>query len=116
MEEQNMNNQNPSHMENMSNDNMMPEEDKKQTGSLIGIIIIILIIVIGGFYFWGQKLDEVSIEPTAEEILAEEDVLSEALETQGTSDELTDIEADLESTNLDDLDAELSDIDLELTI
>ena len=34
-----------------------------ETESIIGGIIIVIIIILGGFYFWGQKIDnELQIE------------------------------------------------------
>ena len=86
------------------------EPEKKSAGPVFGIIIIVVLIILGGFYFWGTLSD--SMSPA--EIEAEVDAALEDLETQSTSDEVSDIEADLDSTLLDDLDKELEDIDLEL--
>lgn len=92
-----------------------PDNQEKSFGPLIGIIIIIVLLVIGGLYYWfnldiGTERDEM----TAEEILAEKDLKLEALEQQGTSDEVAAIEEDLAATDLEGLDAELEQIDQEL--
>lgn len=86
------------------------EPEKKSAGPVFGIIIIVVLLILGGFYFWGTLND--SMSPA--EIEAEIDTALESLETQSTSDEVSDIEADLDATLLDDLDKELEDIDLEL--
>jgi len=92
----------------------MPVEEKS-TGAIIGIIIIVVLLVIGGLYFLGQRTNK---EPaTLEEILAEPDTSIEVLGTQGTSDEIADIEADTTgSIDFAELDAELGDIEAELSL
>ena len=86
------------------------EPEKKSAGPVFGIVIIVVLLILAGFYFWGTLND--SMSPA--EIAAEADTALESLETQSTSDEISDIEADLDATSLDDLDQELGDIDLEL--
>ena len=88
------------------------EPEKKSAGPLVGIIIIVVLIVLAGFYFWGSLLGDRNM--TAEEIASEPDSALVELEEQSASDEVIDIEIDLDSTQLDDLDKELGDIDLEL--
>jgi len=108
-------------MENNQDPQEMPEsmmqqkehEQGKQIGPVIGAIIIITILVIGGLYYWGAELNK-QAEPSAEEIAAKVDHSTEALGTQGTSDEIAAIEEDLDLTDLGNLDAELGDIDAEL--
>lgn len=108
---------------NQENTPPTPElEEKSSWGSAIGIILIVAIIVIGGLYFWGQKIDERlsefesnNTDITVEDILNAPDSQLEALsEEQSTSTDITDIEEDLDTTNLDNLDAELDAIDAEL--
>ncbi len=96
----------------VSSDKPTSESEKKSAGPLFGIIIIVVLIVLAGFYFWAQLGDRDVM--TAEEIAAEIDPNLESLESQSLSDEIADIEADLDATGLDDLDMELEDIDLEL--
>ena len=98
-----------------------PETPKKGSmGAIFGIIIIIVLIILAGFYFWGAQLKEQistnqdtgeQTEMTAEEIASQRDTSREALENQSTSDELPNIEADLDRTSLENLDQELTDID-----
>src|SRR3989344_498803 len=88
---------------------------KNQVGPIIGSIVIIIIIIFGGLYFLGKKVsDEGVFAPTTEEILGETDTALQTLEIQGTSDEVSTIESDLDATILDDLDAELGNIEAEL--
>jgi uncharacterized protein HemX len=97
------------------------DDDKKSVGPIVGIAIIVVILIFGGLYYWGSKLDindetiiDIVDAPTTEEILNEQDVTLERLQIQDTSDEIADIEADLDLTDLNDLDAELGNIDTEL--
>ncbi|MBI4118054.1 MAG: hypothetical protein HY455_00750 [Parcubacteria group bacterium] len=86
-------------------------------GATIGIVIVVLVLVLGGLYFWGKKLVEqesLTPPPTEEAILGAVDPVQEALESQGTSDEITAIEADLSGTELGGLDTELQQIEAEL--
>ena len=99
----------------------LKQEQQKSIGPIIGIAIILVIIIFGGLYYWGgqisnQKLREQQENVTAEEILNQEDVILERLRIQETSDEIIDIEADLDVTDLNDLDKELENIDAELSI
>lgn len=65
-------------------------------GPIIGTIIILVVIVLGGLYFWGQRGDDV-------------DGTVESINVQSESDEIVDIEADLEDTDLDNLDLEVDE-------
>ena len=86
-------------------ENMTPNMNGSQEGSvgpIIGTIIILAVIVLGGFYFWGQRannqvMDEAQVNQMVEDIT-----------TQSQSDATADIEADLDSTEIDDLDKELN--------
>ena len=114
----------------------MPEESFGATGEgsdktthlgiILGILIVLLVLILGGLYLWGTTLTstpDVQVAPVAERPTAEEnnepesstaDAQVQALETVSTSNEIDAIAADIESTNLDALDAELADIDAEL--
>ena len=97
------------------------EPEKKGMGAIFGIIIIIVLIVLAGFYFWGAALNDREAammdkgEMTAEEIAAQPDPMLQELNNQNTSDEIVDIETDLNATELNSLDQEVSDIDLQFT-
>jgi len=114
MDEQN----NGGNMEEMGGKNI---EDKSMGGA-IGAIIIVAILVIGGVYFINRGGDDVAVveapvvsDLSLEEIVALPDETATALDTQGTSDDLGDIEDDL-SLDLGDLEEGLGDIDAELAL
>ncbi len=65
------------------------------TGLIIGAIVIIAIIILGGLYFWGQRADD-------------SDAVTDTINTPNTSDEAAAIEADLNVTDIENLDAELN--------
>lgn len=101
----------------------MPEEHKSSAGPIIGSIIIVLIIVLGGLYLYGDKVglpttnqDQIqnTEEITADQISAQVDSTTEALASQGATDSIDEIESDLSATDLNALDAELSNISAEL--
>lgn len=82
--------------------------EKSTSGPLIGIAIIIIVLIAGGIYFWSTAVDrggEAEL-PTIQSEEAVDEIVSQ-LNTQGTSDEIADIEADLDTTELDNLDSEL---------
>lgn len=112
-------NQNPGNMMGNNNmnmsGNMMPPtpEKKSHFGAISGIVIIVVILALGGLYLWGKELN--NQEPATPESAvvnneAAVDSSTQALETQGTSDNIGDIEADLNNTNLENLDADLLSI------
>lgn len=90
--------------------NDMPE--KSTSGPLIGVAIIIIMLVAGGIYFWSTTIDRVEEEnkSSAPESMTDVDTIVNQLSTQGTSDEIADIEADLNTTELDNLDSELDSL------
>ncbi len=60
-----------------------------------------------------EKQDEIVVAPLP--VAEEKDVLTEEYKKQSTSDEVVDIEADLNNTSFNGLEAELTDIDKELS-
>ena len=100
-------------------DGPVPEIEAPQTnstGAIIGSIIIIIILIIGGLYLWGKQIveKETQVSITPEQILSETDPVLDSLKNQGVSDKITDIEADLNATDLNNLDKELQNINTEL--
>ncbi len=91
------------------------ETEEKSTGAIIGAIIIVVLLVLGGLYFLGQRVNKNTENTLApEEILSQPDTVTQTLEVQGTSDEVSDIEADLgTTTDFGNLDVELGNIDAE---
>ena len=68
-------------------------------GLIVAIVVILALIALGGLYFWNQSAVD-------QELMNDESF--EAINTQSSSDETSSIEADLNSTNVDNLDAELN--------
>lgn len=89
--------------------NNIPE--KSTSGPIIGITIIVILLIIGGVYFWYTAIEQNKEEnklPTIQSG-AETDAIVNKLESQGTSDKITDIETDLNKTDLKNLDSGFSD-------
>lgn len=85
----------------------------KNTGAIIGIIIIVIILVVGGLYIWGKRLvGSPGNAPASSEAVT--DTATNKLMKQSSSTAVSDIEADLSATTLNELDAELNSIDAEL--
>jgi len=105
----------------------LPAEVNKSilSGPIILLLFIILVVILGGLYYWYSIVKSIPIiqptnnRPTAEQNNEPESTNAEAqtqaLDVVSTSDELGAIEADVSSTNLDNLDAELNALDAELT-
>ena len=92
-----------------------PAPEEKGIGGAVGAIIVVALIVVGGFYLLNRD-GGAPAEMTPEEIEESAAAEIEALATQGTSDEVADIEADLNTTDLESLGEELDSIDSELAI
>lgn len=103
---------------------MMPApEEKRSTGALIGIVIIVLILIAGALYaFMNSKNSPpepatmnqdqaMMVKPSLESTT---DATISALSSQGGSTDLTDIQKDLNTTDLSGLDAGLEDATLSL--
>lgn len=63
--------------------------DKKSVGPVIGIIVIIVVLVVGGLYIWGGKLSSSEPAPLT------------------PTDEVSDIQADLDGGTGIDIDLSL---------
>lgn len=92
------------------------------SGVVIGVLIVFLVLILGGLFLWSSYMSNDQVAPTTTPVReipnneretprAEADI--QVLETTSSSDELGDIEADLESTLLE-LDGELNTIEAEL--
>ncbi len=102
----------------------VPEERSSIiNGPLLFGLAVLLIAILGGMYYWFSTLTTAPVttpaieRPTPEENNEPESTTAEAavdtMLTTSPSDEITAIEADVEATNLDNLDAELNAIDAE---
>lgn len=79
-----------------NNVNVTPQQESS-VGPIIGAIIILAVVVFGFLFFWGERGADQALESQIDTI-----------ETQSNSDETSSIEADLEATDVDNLDAELN--------
>lgn len=87
-------------MDEQNNVNMSGmEKAGGSAGSIIAVIVILAIIILGGFYFWSQRIGD-------ETMMTDETV--ESINMQNSSDEAAAIEADLNATEIENLDAELN--------
>jgi len=76
------------------------EPEQKSNGALIGLIIIVIILIIGGIYFWKNNVKE--------EVLPEgSDTSSNVSDTSGSIDSTADLDASVDSIDLDSLDSEI---------
>lgn len=91
---------------------------------IIILLVLILVAILGGFYYWYTLVMKeaaavpVATRPTAEQNNEPESTTAEArtatTDVVSTSDELTSIRADVDSTHLEDLDNEIPAIESEL--
>lgn len=111
------------------NTDLVPEASAPRSvtsGPLLVILAVLLFIILGGLYYWFSLLETAPApititpieRPTIQENNEPESTTAEAqvdaLSTVSTSNELQAIEADIESTNLDGLDEEMTDIEAEM--
>lgn len=100
-----------------ANQQPIPEAPKVKkeggsTGSIIAIIVIVLILIAGGYYYFTTGINPAGL-PAGGDGAATEDAVA-ALNEQGTSDDLGDIEADLNATDLSGLDDASADFESNL--
>jgi len=106
-QEQNMEGDQDNPMNTIPTGDMKPEQ--KSHGALIGSLIIIIILIVGGIYLFKDKSDDLQEEPEnalTEEFMENEEIPGADIELS-PSDELGDIEADLDATDNMELDAGL---------
>ena len=89
-------------------------------GPILGVLVIMLVLILGGLYLWGSMLNEQAQVPVETPLVNNEPETPRAeadqqiLETLSPSDDLSAIEADISSTNLDSLEVDMMTIDAEL--
>lgn len=88
------------------------DEKSGGIGPIVGVVIVVVLLIIGGVYYYMRM--QAPAGP-AVEVPTGADPATEALRTQGTSSNVADIEADLNTTNLDALADDLSAMELELS-
>ena len=98
------------------NPNQMPQvgiPEKKSHGPLIAVIIILVLIIVGGLYFLKERtMDQQTYIPPMQ--TTEEDAATASLKTQGSSDDLSSIEADLNASDFSNLDQGATALQAEL--
>lgn len=82
----------------------MTESNEGSAGPVIGTIIILAVIVLGGLYFWGQRASNQALTPEQ----VQEQV--NTIQDQSASDAPADIEADLNATDINNIDSQLEGI------
>lgn len=111
--------------EHVPEENLM-EKHHTHMGPVLGALIVALVLILVGFYLWGSQLSKnaelidtmpaptpvpfQNTEPETPRDAAD----AQTLETVSSSDEISAIEADLESTNLDTLTDGLDQAEREL--
>src|SRR3990167_8555289 len=96
-----MDNNNQNSAPNPVNSAPIMEKSNGSIGPIIGAIIILAVIVLGGLYFWDQRQERDANDAETAQVL-------ESINTQGSADDTSSIENDLNSTDIDSLDAELN--------
>ena len=96
-------------MEGEQNNVNMGKEGGGSAGLIIGVIVILAIIILGGLYFWGQREgnDTTINDATINDATITDEAL-ESINLQSGLDDTTSIEADLDATDIENLDAELN--------
>lgn len=96
------------------NPNQMPpmpgQVEKKSVGPLIAVVIILALIIVGGLYFLKQR----SSQPVYVPSTTQSDGITTSLNQQSNSDELSSIEADLNATDVNNLDQGAAAIEAQL--
>lgn len=76
---------------------------------------IVIVVVVAGFYMWPKEGSAPANAPEENQVVQEEvDASASALQQVSPSDEVADIENDLNNTDLSGLDKEVSDIEAEV--
>ena len=74
------------------------------------IVTVVVLVAIIGFYSWPKKADTETAGVPANNIV-EEDTYTASLNSVSSSDEISDIENDLNNTDVSNLDKETVDVD-----
>lgn len=95
--------------------------DHPHAGAILAVLIILLALILGGIYLWGTLVDHDGNQARVERAIPNNEpetpraqVDQKILTTTSSSVDLDAITADLESTPLNDLDADLNQIEAEL--
>jgi hypothetical protein len=98
-----------------AHENLSVPDGGRHVGPLIGILALVMLMTLGGLYIWSERQHMASDDTVVqEEPVDEDDEQTQRLQQQGASDDLDEIEQDLDDTDLDDLDREMTQIEAEL--
>ena len=97
---------------NTTNTTNEESENNRWAWIVTGIVIV---VVVAGFYMWPKESSSPANAPEENQVAQEEvDASASALQQVSPSDEISDIENDLNNTDLSGLDKEVSDIEAEV--
>lgn len=97
-----------------------PEPPRSSMGPIAGAVIVIILLIAGGLYFWGAKINnqmntEVPYIPNDNSMMDNEQSVGElqsdtsaGLPPQGSSDNVSSIEADLNAMDMNSLESQNS--------
>lgn len=84
-------------------------ENNRWAWIVTGVVVLVAII---GFYSWPKKAENIETAQTPpENTVVEEDAYTASLNNVSPSDEVADIENDLNNTDVSNLDKEATDVD-----
>ena len=93
-------------------------EDKNTVSKniIIVVVIAIVVVVLALMYIWGSSVEVAKDEEmeTEPQVFTYEDEQTEDLKQVEESDEIGDIEKDIQETSLDNLDENLADLEAEI--
>lgn len=91
---------NPNNLNVPQAQSSMSPKPKGSAGSLTALIVILVLLAIGAFYFWNERVAE-------DAALESDNAALESINRQSNSDLEADIEADLNSTDIEGVDYDL---------
>lgn len=86
-----------------------PSKTESKVGPIVGIIVVIIVLIVGALYFWGEQLSkekQAAYDTTNQAMQETADVAVTQLKTQSSSDSVSSIQNDLQSTQVGNLDAD----------
>ena len=86
-------------MEGEQNNVNMGRESGGSAGPIIGVIVILAIIILAGLYFWVERASDKAMMT---------DEIVESINMQSDSNAAAAIEADLDATEIENLDSEIN--------
>ena len=104
-------------LEKVSAEQTQEPEHETSKNIIIIAVLAVIIVVLALMYIWGSKITEQQLPEVREDIVAvppRVDEQTEALKQVSASNELVDIEKDLDKTELDSLDADLVELEAEI--